>query len=136
MSFPPLFLSFPPLFLSFPRKRESRKHLFLLNRREIKNEFLFRLVITKKKKVNTGSPIKLGMTVGCFSGMTVVMSFPRKRESSKYLFFKQINRKWSGSPIKLGMTVEWFSGMTIVMSFPPPSCHSRESGNPVSICFF
>ena len=48
--------------MSFPRKRESRMYLFLLNRKEIKNEFLFRLVITKKKKINTGSPIKLGMT--------------------------------------------------------------------------
>ena len=41
--------------------------------------------------------------------MTVVvipatyLSFPRKRESRKYFFFKQIKND-SGSPIKLGMT--------------------------------
>ena len=29
--------------------------------------------ITKKKKENTGSPIKLGMTLEWFSGMTVVL---------------------------------------------------------------
>jgi hypothetical protein len=51
--------------------------------------------IEEEKKINTGSPIKLGMTVGVLSEMTVgvlsgkteVMSFPRKRES-------MIKRAW------------------------------------------
>jgi len=38
----------------------------------------FFLLVLKKKIKESGSPIKLGMTG--------VMSFPRKRESRKYLF--------------------------------------------------
>jgi len=32
------------------------------------------------------------------------LSFPRKRESRKYFFFKQIKEKKNGFPIELGMT--------------------------------
>jgi len=55
------------------------------------------------------------MTVEWFSGMTIVMSFPRKRESRKYFFSKQIKGKESGSPIKLRMTACVLSRMTFTL---------------------
>jgi hypothetical protein len=57
-----------------------------------------KLKITKKKKENTGSPIKLGMTE--------VLSFPRKRESRKYFFFKQIKGKKNGISFRIGKNKE------------------------------
>ncbi len=47
------------------------------------------LLVLKKKKINTGSPIELGMTVGWFSGMTVVVIYATYFCHSRDLFVIQ-----------------------------------------------
>ena len=76
--------------------------------------------ITKKKKENTGSPIKLGMTLGVLSRMTVGVPFEddkkRQKKIEEWIPSQAGNDSYYGSSIK---DFEDDSGG-----------HSRESGNP------